>query len=190
MPRKPQTSNIYQLKIVLKYFSPPIWRRVLVSPIGTLAHLHEVIQIVMDWDGDHLHCFEANGNVYSPGFDGSFFPSEKDEDDVQLWEAFKKEGSVIKYTYDFGDSWIHTVTLEKIIPADPAKAYPCAIAGKRAAPLEDFGELSHASIVEQFALDAPDRDAEIMDMIPEGYDPAVCDLDKINLRLSFPKRSL
>jgi hypothetical protein len=50
-----------------------------------------------------------------------------------------KEGSTCLYEYDFGDSWEHTVLLEKILPVEPNTTYPRCIAGKRACPPEDAG---------------------------------------------------
>jgi len=49
--------QIHQLRIDLERAKPPIWRRVLVPSDLTLYGLHVAIQIVMDWDEDHLHCF-------------------------------------------------------------------------------------------------------------------------------------
>lgn len=59
-----------------------------------------------------------------------------------------------------------------------------AFTTSNAAPVEDFGEWTHASLVEQFAPDPADRDKDLMAMLPDGYDPAVCDLDRMNRRLS------
>ena len=44
------------------------------------------------------------------------------------------------YTYDFGDSWVHTLTLKEIVERDPRGRYPRWVGGERACPLEDFGE--------------------------------------------------
>jgi hypothetical protein len=49
--------SIYQLKVTLKYIQPPIWRRIQVPSGITLADLHDILQIVMGWENDHLHEF-------------------------------------------------------------------------------------------------------------------------------------
>ena len=46
--------QIYQLKIVLKYRKPPVWRRVLVTGETMIGTLHEIVQIVMGWQNRHL----------------------------------------------------------------------------------------------------------------------------------------
>jgi len=56
-PRR--VDQVIQLKITLAGCRPPIWRRVLVPAIGTLGSLHQVIQVLYGWDGDHLHAFTA-----------------------------------------------------------------------------------------------------------------------------------
>ena len=44
------------------------------------------------------------------------------------------------YEYDFGDSWIHTLTLEAILdPANTTTQIPSCIAGQMACPQEDSG---------------------------------------------------
>ena len=67
MPAKSSgpTDLIYQLKITLRSFRPPIWRRVLVPGMFTLPKLHQVIQIAMGWSDSHLHRFLVDGIYYS-----------------------------------------------------------------------------------------------------------------------------
>ncbi|GBE41974.1 plasmid pRiA4b ORF-3-like protein [bacterium BMS3Bbin10] len=48
-------------------------------------------------------------------------------------------GDAFSYEYDFGDSWIHEIRIEKALPADPAVHYPRCLAGERACPPEDCG---------------------------------------------------
>ncbi len=42
------------------------------------------------------------------------------------------------YVYDFGDSWVHDITVENI-DQDDELDYPICLAGKGACPLEDCG---------------------------------------------------
>jgi len=130
--------NIYQLKISLDGARPPIWRRVLVPSSYDLARLHEVIQIAMGWFDCHLHQFIINGEFYGvpePDFDFDVKP----EEDVRLSNVFKREKDKIQYEYDFGDGWVHTITLEKILPFDPKKTLPHCVTGRKACPPEDVG---------------------------------------------------
>ena len=51
--------QVAQLKVALSQVRPPIWRRVLLPATATLGDLHEMIQVLFGWDGDHLHVFEV-----------------------------------------------------------------------------------------------------------------------------------
>ncbi|WP_028954007.1 IS1096 element passenger TnpR family protein [Synechocystis sp. PCC 7509] len=56
-----KAKSVYQLKITLKDFSPPIWRRVQVNRYITLGKLHQIIQSSMGWTNSHLHGFSIGG---------------------------------------------------------------------------------------------------------------------------------
>ena len=46
---------------------------------------------------------------------------------------------IVRY---FGDGWEHEITVEKILPADPGRAYPTCVDGKQHGPPEDCGGVS------------------------------------------------
>jgi hypothetical protein len=95
-----------QLKVALKYARPPIWRSVVVPSLVTLSDLHQVIQILFGWDGDHLHMFKVGRRRYSDLFYG--LEESGDEDEIRVRDAFSAERK-ISYEYDFGASWIHSL---------------------------------------------------------------------------------
>jgi len=45
---------VYQIKYFIRRISPMIWRRILVRSDSSLEDLHEIIQLSMGWDADHL----------------------------------------------------------------------------------------------------------------------------------------
>ena len=53
------------LKVSLWRSSPSLWRTVRMPLAATLGDLHRAIQVLFDWDGDHLHAFTAAGLRYS-----------------------------------------------------------------------------------------------------------------------------
>lgn len=132
--------NIYQFKIVLNEIKPAIWRRFQVKSDITLLRLHEIIQMVMGWSNSHLHQFRIKGYCYLPP-DPDWDPSPTDRDDAKtkMADVINNIGQKFIYEYDFGDSWEHTLTLEKIEPAQQEKYYPVCIEGKQACPPEDCG---------------------------------------------------
>ncbi len=122
-----------QLKVQLKYLKPPIWRSVVVPSLATLGDLHPVIQTVFGWDGDHLHAFRVGGHNYS---DPSFGLEETgEEEDVRVRDAFRGKVKV-GYEHDFGASWQHEITLQKILPLDPTTTYPVCVAFQGESPEE------------------------------------------------------
>ena len=48
----------YVLKIVLENTHPPVWRRVLIPDKITFADLHQIIQVLFEWENIHLHSFQ------------------------------------------------------------------------------------------------------------------------------------
>ena len=140
----PPAKNSLQMKITLRYVSPPIWRRVVVPDNITLGDLHYVMQIAMGWHNCHLHAFRVGGVEYTapmpdedPGFGGG--PPAQHEDDVLLSQIVRRKGQQFTYEYDFGDTWLHEVRIEKITPAKEAHPRPVCLDGKRACPPEDCG---------------------------------------------------
>ncbi|SFE88464.1 plasmid pRiA4b ORF-3 family protein [Alteribacillus iranensis] len=145
--------KIYQLKITLKGLKPPIWRRVEVRSDYTFAELHQVIQVVMDWQDSHLHNFELNRFHKEEGprvfieqdFDEEddfsiampFFSKKVSENEEVLEDWLQKENDKTLYTYDFGDDWEHEVKLEKILEPKSGVSYPRCTKARRLTPDED-----------------------------------------------------
>lgn len=199
--------QIYQLKVTLAGIHPPVWRRVLVPSMQTLADLHEILQIVMGWQNEHLHEFMApcpgEKNLttrrarrtalrFVPFVDPMGFPmewidaeEETDESTVRLEDVAPAARSHLIYTYDLGDAWEHDIVVEKILAADPEVQYPVCIAGARNGAPEDCGgswgymELLGALV----QPDDPDCQELIEWMGPGGWDPEAFDLADINTEL-------
>ncbi len=185
MAKKPAV--IYQLKIQLQGSKPPIWRRVEVLSDITLDTFHEVIQAVMGWDDSHLHNFEQNDRIFeldndfmSDGFD----MESEDESKFTLEQLLTAPKEKLEYTYDFGDSWDHTITLEKILEPDAKVQYPRCAKGKNACPPDDCGGIWGYYEMLEAIKDPEHPDHEDMTEWLEGvFDPLEFDLEKANFRL-------
>ena len=122
-----------QLKVALKGWRPAIWRSVRLPVTATLGDLHQVIQVLFGWDGDHLHVFRVGRKAYSdPFFD---LEGTADEDDIRVRDAFRT-GVKVGYEYDFGTSWQHEITSQKAFTLDPGQAYPVCVAYQGDSPVE------------------------------------------------------
>jgi hypothetical protein len=131
-------TRIYQLNVRLREVRPPVWRRVLVPGEMNLAELHEVVQTAMGWTNSHLHEFEVDGARYGVPDPDWGLDEVADESRVKLCRV-AQEGSRLGYAYDFGDGWVHDVTVEKVAGQQAGTRYPCCVAGRRACPPEDVG---------------------------------------------------
>jgi len=69
MPAKNKTSvrQIFQIKVTLLGSDPEIWRRLLVPASMTLDVLHNVLQIAMGWENDHLYEFRKGKQIFGAG---------------------------------------------------------------------------------------------------------------------------
>lgn len=185
----PPAKNALQLKITLRYISPPIWRRVVVPDNYTLGDLHYVIQAAMGWGNCHLHAFRVGGVEYTPtmpdaGFGFGFGPPSKDEDDVFLGQIVQRKGQRFTYEYDFGDSWLHDILVEKIEPAAEPHPKPVCVTGKRACPPEDCGGVpGYAQVLHVLRSAKTADEREFREWVGE-YDPERCDIAYINQRFA------
>lgn len=168
-------SNTYQLKVTLRGTKPPVWRRVLVPGTLTLERLHRVINDAMGWCDCHLHSFAIHGIEFGvPDRDGWGGPEMEPEKKYTL-ERLVGEKDRFSYTYDFGDSWVHGVLVEKVTPGEPPA--PRCIAGARACPPEDCGGTwGYAELVEALVDENHERHAELTGWVPAGWTPDRFDL--------------
>ncbi|MGP4043526.1 plasmid pRiA4b ORF-3 family protein [Streptomyces sp. 2A115] len=114
---------------------PRVWRRLLVPAVIRLDRLHSVIQVVMGWENCHMHAFTIEGVQYGrPDGELGF----RDEHTATLG-ALLKPGARCVYTYDFGDSWEHLITVEQFQTASAGLHYPHCVDGAGACPPEDCG---------------------------------------------------
>jgi hypothetical protein len=129
---------VYTLRVELLEIEPPIWRRIEVPASSTLAELHDVIQLAMGWEDSHMHLFEIGAVRYGHG-DNEWDEDELDGANYLLGDLDLREGDRFRYIYDFGDDWVHVVTVEHISRDVPESDVPRLIGGARACPPEDCG---------------------------------------------------
>ena len=180
----------YQLRIAIRGTKPPIWRRIIVPPSMKLDRLHDVIQTVMGWEDCHLHMFIKGRQRYSipSPWDDDFrmpgMPRDIDERKYRISQLLKRAKDWITYEYDFGDSWEHRITLQKILPYDPAVRLPACIGGKRRCPPEDSGGVWGYYDKLDILKDPGNRDYEhIREWMGEDFDPEVFSAHPVDLVL-------
>jgi hypothetical protein len=179
-----------QLKIALKNSSPPIWRRVLVKSSISFYELHCTTQIVMGWGNYHLYEFKI-GN-YRIGVNDEYYDDPEsggseiiDSTEITLDEVLSQGNvKIFSYEYDFGDSWIHSIVVEKTLPLDPDKYYPVCIKGKLNSPPEDCGGLyGYYDLLEIISNKKNPEHKEMIEWLGGRFDPNEFNLDDVNVSL-------
>lgn len=188
MPRKKATiiASIYQIKITLQECKPPIWRRIQVIGDTTLYQLHEIIQVAMGWENCHLHQFTMENTYYGKPAKSymGVGVDVKNENTAKLRRVVTGEKFKFLYEYDFGDSWIHTVLVEKVIVPEPGVKYPICLAGKRACPPEDCGGVWRYAEMMQIREQPNHAEYEdALEWLGSDFDPEPFSVDAVNVEL-------
>ncbi len=191
---RPRTSKpvTHQLRVELDHTEPRVWRTLLVPGDILLSDLHRVIQLSFGWQESHLHTFllKDKRSTRSAGFgaDGMFDDDDEqsaNEDELCLWEVAPRARSKLGYLYDFGDSWYHTIIVEKIHRGKEQAHAPICTDGEMACPPDDCGGIDgYYHLLDALADPAhPDHD-HLTNWIGDGFDPCAFDLEAVNRRLS------
>lgn len=176
---------VYQFKVALKAIRPPIWRRFQVTDDITLYRLHLVLQEVMGWDNYHLYQFTI-GNLRYADPDPEHDTSERNAKRHKLWQVFgHRQRAKALYTYDFGDSWVHQLILEKVLPLRQGVRYPVCLDGARACPPEDCGGVpGYQRLLEIIRDPEHEEYEETMEWLGGSFDPDAFSIDVVNRKLA------
>src|SRR5690606_13045460 len=128
----------YRMRVTLRDVRPKVWRLLDVPGDLSLEELHAVLQLAFGWTNSHLHAFDANGVRYEPRDEDVEDQGLLPDSPLLLTKVadVAREGERLTYEYDFGDSWIHDVEIEQLLPSHERPKRPVCIDGARAAPPE------------------------------------------------------
>ncbi|PQZ94870.1 hypothetical protein CQ018_05890 [Arthrobacter sp. MYb227] len=194
----------YTLKVKLYGSEPLIWRRLEVDGAMSLERFHIVLQAALGWTNSHLHAFSSD-NPFERGLGaarantltwldaGSIAEGleGQDELDTSIADACEQSGGMLWYQYDFGDSWMHTITVESTRIPESGEPIARILDGAMRIPLENSGGLH--GWYEMLELDCGKSGAEGREYLLEwlhshaGYftsiDPLQFDVGAANLQL-------
>lgn len=186
-PSKSPRANLLEFHVELEPTEPRVWRRFIVHDSISMYELHEILQVVMGWMHLHLFEFTTEGvliGVPSPDDDwpGVEFKNARK---VKVSQFFKNPGDVIAYEYDLGDSWDHTLRLERIVDeAELPFDAPRCIAGENACPPEDCGGFYGFKNLKEAIADPTHEEHETLSQWLEeyypNYDPKEFSLGAVN----------
>jgi hypothetical protein len=187
--------NIYQIYLEIEDVTPIIWRRIQIPSDLLLEDLHKILQVVMGWTNSHLHQFIQNEKYYSPRTDGDedFWDESMNVDykEVKISDLLKNRLDTVDYEYDYGDSWMHTLVLEDILPQDNSGIYHICLGGENHCPAEDCGGIGGYMELLKI-LKKPNSSAckEWREWLGDEFNPTYFDLDEVNAALRLPDYGL
>ncbi len=169
--------SIVRLKITLDRVEPAVMRRITVQFGVRLGRLHRIVQAAMGWSGGHLWEFRAGGTGWGPRDDYEFGDGPHDASKATLLSVIEDVGvKTIRYIYDFGDDWQHTIKVERIFADVPGLAQPFLLEATGRCPPEDIGgPQGYREMLDALADPKHARHDEFVEYYG-NFDPAVIDL--------------
>ena len=181
-PRRAPSEHVRQFLIVLPRIEPLVWRRIHVPDTYSFWDLHVAIQDAVGWRDYHLHEFividPKGGRVKRIGIPDDEMPDERPclaGWKVPIGRYLTCGTDPVRYRYDFGDDWKHTLEFEELLPADGG-AYPRCVGGAGACPPEDVGGTSgYAEFLRTIANRRHPERATMLEWVGGAFDPAAFD---------------
>jgi hypothetical protein len=170
---------IARLKITLDNVKPVVMRRVEVPLAIKLDRLHLTIQAAMGWTNSHLYEISAGGASWgTPDPELDFLDARK----TRLIDVLEDVGTkTLRYIYDFGDGWEHTIKVERIIDAVPGIAYPYLVDAIGRCPPEDVGgPWGYGEFLEAIQDPEHEQHAEFTEWIGVPFDPNDANADQLS----------
>ncbi len=134
--------DIVRIKIALDNVKPTVLRRIEVPVSVKLDTLHEMIQAIMPWDNYHSYDFRVRETCWGipiPELEDFGFPVA-DARKATLAQALSEPNfKTLRYIYDSGDDWRHTIKVERRFAAELWDTFPRLIGAKGRCPPEDCG---------------------------------------------------
>lgn len=173
-------TSIARLKVTLDDVKPVVQRRLEVPLTIRLDRLHLVLQAALGWANSHLYEIKAGGvgwGVPDPDFGGGPLDARK----ARLIDVLQDVGTkTIKYLYDFGDGWEHTIKIERVTEAVPGVAYPVLLDASGRCPPEDVGgSWGYDGFLDAIANPEHESHAEMKEWVGEDFDPKVVDTEAL-----------
>jgi hypothetical protein len=168
------------LKITLDDVKPAILRRIEVPLDIRLDRLHLTIQAAMGWSNSHLYEIRARDIGWGdPDPDGGDGPLDARK--ARLVDVIEDVGvKTLRYLYDFGDGWDHTIKIERVTDAVPGAAYPRLVEAAGRCPPEDVGgPWGYAGFLEAITNPKHERHLELMDWVGDDFDSNAVDTDRL-----------
>lgn len=174
-------ASIAHLKIKLDDVEPAVVRRVEVPLTIRLDRLHLVLQAAMGWTNSHLYEIRARDIGWGMP-DPDFGDGPLDASKARLIDVLEDVGvKSLKYIYDFGDCWEHTIRIERVIDAVPGIACPRLVEAVGRCPPEDVGgPWGYREFLDVLADPDHEEHAERLEWVGGPFDPTDPDVGSLD----------
>ena len=171
-------ASIAHLRIQLDDVEPAVVRHVEVPLTIRLDRLHLVLQTAMGWTNSHLYEIRLRDIGWGRP-DPYFGDGPLDASKARLIDVLEDVGArSLKYLYDFGDGWEHSVRIERLTDALPGIAYPRLIEATGRCPPEDVGGPSgYREFLHAIADPNHEEHAERLQWIGSHFDPVDANIE-------------
>ncbi len=176
---------IVRLKVTLDDVEPKVLRRIEVPADIKLDRLHLTLQAALGWTNGHLYeirAKDARFGLPDPDWPDGPLDARKARLIDLLEDARIK---TLRYLYDFGDGWEHTIKIEGLADPEPDVAYPRLIEAAGRCPPEDVGgPWGYGDLIE--ALEDPDHEghAEMREWVGDDFDPQQFDAEPLKAEVA------
>jgi Plasmid pRiA4b ORF-3-like protein len=147
-----------------------------------LDRLHLTIQAALGWTNSHLYEIRAGDVGWSTLYPEADWPEDfLDARKARLDKVIEDVGTKrLRYIYDFGDGWEHTIKIEQLIDPEPGVLYPRLIAATGRCPPEDCGgPWGYAEFLDAIRDPAHERHVELKEWIGCDFDPDNVDIEEL-----------
>jgi hypothetical protein len=185
-------ATIAQLKITLDDIKPVVLRCIEVPLILRLDCLHLAIQAAMGWTNSHLYEIRAGDVGWSTLYPEADWPDDVlDARKARLVDVLDDVGTKsLRYLYDFGDCWKHTIKVERLLDPQPGVIYPRLIDATGRCPPEDVGGAwGYVEFLDAVRDPQHEQHAELKEWIGYDFDPNIADTERLTQQLAALAKS-
>ena len=173
-------ASIAHLRIRLDHVEPVVVRRLEVPLTIRLDRLHLVLQAAMGWTNSHLYEIRARDVGWGMP-DPDLGDGPLDASKARLIDVLEDVGvRSLKYLYDFGDCWEHTVRIERVTDAVPGVIYPRLVEAVGRCPPEDVGGPGgYQEFLDAIADPDHEDHADRLEWVGGPFDPNDTDVERL-----------
>ncbi len=138
----------------------------------------------MGWFDYHLWEFTIAERRYGlPMVEDWGTEPRADANEILLRDLLKQPNTMIDYIYDFGDCWVHRLTITNVRAGDANLSYPRYISGEQNGPPEHCGGLSGFYETLDAATDPEQPDHAEAKLWFDDYDPN--EIDEVPIKFAL-----